>query len=80
MLAIMYKNSMKMALFNKLRKSYTYANGNMPPTGTNSFILRYHGYGGISLDNLFTLPGFLIAVFLKPKKEPSQTFGTDNMQ
>lgn len=52
----------------------------MPPIGTNSFILRYHGCAGMSLDNLLILPGFFIVDFLKPMNAPSITLGTERMQ
>lgn len=58
----------------------TAANGSIPPNGTNIFILRNHGYGGISLDSLLILPGFLIVGFLKPIKAPSMTFGIESIQ
>ena len=52
----------------------------MPPSGTSNFILRYHGCFGISLESLLTLPGFFIAVFLNPMKDPNHTLGIDSMQ
>jgi hypothetical protein len=64
-----YNNSMKTA-----------AKGMAPPNGTRSFIFKNQGYGGMSLDNLFTLPGFLIVAFLNPMKAPSHTLGTDKAE
>lgn len=52
----------------------------IPPNGTRSFILRYQGYDGMSLESLLIFPGFFIVGFLNPIKEPSQTLGTDNTQ
>jgi hypothetical protein len=57
-----------------------YVKGKTPPKGTRSFILKYQGYGGISLDSLLIFPGFLIIPFLKPMKEPSHTFGIESRQ
>ena len=66
---ITYNNSIKTA-----------ANGIKPPKGTNNFIRKYQGCGGISLLSLLTLPGFFIVTLLNPMRAPSHTFGTESAQ
>lgn len=52
----------------------TYTCGIAPPKGINVEVLRYHGWGGISLESLFTLTGCFICPFLNPKNEPTNEF------
>jgi hypothetical protein len=54
-----------------------YTNGNRPLKRNITLKERYHGWGGIRLGTIFIVPGFFIAFFFSPIKDPINTKGAE---
>ena len=60
-----------------LYKKISYQNGIIPNIKHKIFVFRYHGWSGIELGTILTVPGFFICFFFKPKNDPISTRGDE---